>query len=144
MIGVANREWIECSYMLTDTPTDFMRFSTLYTPSGIINTWILFNLSGIPKSRGGKKLYVDGAKVMLYDADVNNYLSRMIVRWFTDTANSHYLDDATNKTTIDVHEYSFTASDISAKESVIVYFNIVSDSASNIKFNPPSLRCYYA
>jgi len=145
MIGAANSEYIVCAYNEnSQIPRSIRNAGGGITNIGTANPIVMFVLD-LPTNRGGKKLYIDGMKLAILDADENNYVTLIYLYGFT-YAGGHVNID-TNETDYTVPQEVVdgygTVYDVSAYDyvGVKVYMTIDTEGACDI--GNPLLDCYY-
>ena len=126
------------SNLFTDLDMSNYLLSNRTTTSGIVGFVI-----PLQSTRGGKKLYVSGTRVLVRDADTSNYIDR--IRLFGVTHNSDTTIDDLNPAdykTVGIKDDTFTAVDCSGYVLVICYIDITVATANNLEFYP-LIRFYY-
>jgi len=142
MIGVANRVWVSMLYETWNTGRPQATYGRLTNIDANDAYW-LFKLP-LPTNRGGKKLYIDGLKVELADADGNDYITTVIVYAMRyDFGTTALFSDNSNKTSPASITYPFTAIDVSTLSQVSVLVGTVLTNAGDLDIADVSMRCYY-
>jgi hypothetical protein len=145
MFGSANAAWVPC-------PLEFVGGSAaFFAMSGNLS---LYNLGAddgniiyavpLPPAKGSLKLYISGTRVSLADADGGDYVDTTYVVGMGDTTITVLDNDATNKTTVALHEDTFTAVDCSSYGAVKVLLVVVCSNANDLDIQYVAVRAYYA
>lgn len=142
LIGVANAEWVPCSFK-GGTFFKYVSSNSYITNLDANNMALLYSLTALPATRGGLKLYVAGSRIGIGDADVNNYVDNVFTFGISGTARTQLDLAPTNLTTADVHEDTFTAVDASSYEQVDFVLTCVNDGAAKLDIYSALMKCYY-
>ncbi|MCP4550877.1 MAG: hypothetical protein GY834_02300 [Bacteroidetes bacterium] len=148
MIGAGNSEWIPCMYNLSSDPSQdvFELQSTVLSNVTSTDGSAMYTLP-LPSNRGGKKLYVKGTRIVLYDADANNFVTAIYTFMHPTgsppAAATQLLSEGANRTSAGTYESAYGAVDCSSAESVVALVTIDVDNANRLDINGMSLDCYY-
>lgn len=142
--GVANHEWIPCAYMDTyDVDTWRCSVGVLYN-IGATNTKLSFMLP-LPTNRDGKKLYIDGIRISVMQANATNYVDFIQARGLTFTGAIQLagLVIGTNRTTAGLYPSLATAVDCSIYEQITCEIAVITANLHGLRLTGIHLRCYY-
>ena len=146
MLGSGNSAWVPCIATMVNEygHSGEVRSSgqSSVTFKGTADTYMCFQLP-LPTNRGGKKLYLKGLKVEVRSADGNDYVDRVLIQTANYAGGSVVFDDTTNLTSSQSKTYTFTASDVSGKETVIVAIKAVTTSDDQLNIHGVLIDCYY-
>jgi len=145
MIGSANSEYVVCTYNEHTKTTKAVRYwgQGLSNVDGS-NPQIYFVLP-LSTNRGGKKLYIDGMKLAIPDADANNYVMQTDLYGYTYAGGRVTIDANPTDYTVpqEVEDGYGTVYDVSGYDYVGVAVSMFVDTASACEIGNPLLDCYY-
>lgn len=142
-IGSANSDWINCPYEGCSDPTDDI-INYLGRWVSLAWTYAFYSVP-LPTTRGGKKLFINGTRVSLADADASNYINDTDLYGMGNTSSASIDNDPTNKDTINLHEdTSMGNKDCSGYGVMKVRLRTVIAAADNLDVQYVTVRYYYA
>lgn len=142
-IGSGNAQWINVIFegdQYQGNRTDINLDGTFW---GISNTYWMF---GVPLStnKGSYKLYIDGVRIGLSDADGANYITVMRLYGLDYNSASARVNDGANLTTIAEHTYAFTAKDMSPYRRAVISLEVVAPGTNLLDVRSIEVKYYYA
>lgn len=142
MFGVANAAWVPMVYEVNYTSAVLVRGeSSQLTNVGNVDGYWVFNLAQ-PPVKGSLKLQISGLRIVVLDADADDYVTHAYLTGVGDT-NNVILNDGTDRTSPDTYDYTFTAEDMSAAHTVRAVIQTVNTNAAGLNLGTVSARCYY-
>lgn len=143
MIGSANAAWVPCAFEGTN-PEGSMRSGEQMENVDGTNHYPRYMLC-LPTNRGGKKLYVSGVRVLVQDADNDDYLSMTKVIGITYSGSpTAILNSSTDVKSAQRHEKTFTATDCSSYDMVAVTLYCSVTTAYELGIRGVTVKAYYA
>ncbi|MCK5605911.1 hypothetical protein KAR91_28700 [Candidatus Pacearchaeota archaeon] len=144
MIGAANETFIPCvvdmewqNRTITNADRQSIRPNSATDP---VIRWTL----PMPTNRGGLKLYINTARVDIFDADAQNYLDHLVIGQGDFDTQNDLLSDGTNRTAQGRYDYDLSNADCGAYSIVTVQTNLASSGANLLDLIGVSIGCYYA
>ncbi len=144
MYGAANAAWVPMTFEATYASTVQVRgeSSQIANVDGLSDGYWMFNLAQ-PPVKGSLKLYISGLRVVVLDADADDYVTHVFLTGVGDT-NNLILNDPTDRTSPDTYDYTFAAEDMSAAHTVRALVQTVNTDVTDLNIGAVSCRCYYA
>ena len=140
-----------CSLLVENQTTKILEIQGGVLSNGIVASNTIYFQLDQPTTKGTLKLYIDALKIVVTDADNNNYITSVVVygqdySGVTAIPNASETTDRKSANTVGnpTYETTFTAADCSAFESIVVAVAIVTDTANALDFLSPQLRIFYA
>jgi hypothetical protein len=150
--GSGNAFWVPCAYVTEAATGKLWNSGAGYLRNNNgTDTGLSFQIT-LPLSLGSLALYICGVRIVLSDADANDYVDR--IRIFAQDASgvgATLYDDGTNLTSAAVWEdgggtlgaYG-AADDVSGYYNIIVFVSVVTTTAYDLDIESVQLECYYA
>jgi len=143
MFGSANATWVPMTYEANYSSAVLFRGeSSQITNTGATDGYWMFNLP-LPTVKGSLKLYINGFRLVITDADDADYVTQVYLTGAAAT-NNVILNDGTDRKIADTYDYTFTAEDMSAEHTVRAVVQTVNTNAAGLNLATVSCRCYYA
>ena len=148
MFGSANAAWIPVAFDGWSTQHPDVGNPGHRTLDAANPTWQF--VLGRPTAKGSLKLYINGVRIVVTDADGAAYVDQTRVMGSTDAAFTSVYTDGTNADSAAVWESGSgfgawgAATDMSSYGAVRVYLNIVSAGLGRLDISSIQLSCYYA
>lgn len=145
MYGSDNYAWVPCILTTSNANGDSCAFTNLrISHAAASDITLLFELP-LPTTKGSLKLYVGDCKLCLYDADVNDFVTSLVVRATDKDGQSTLISDGTNRQAAGDYTYSNDPTDVSGYNTVRVQIAISSaGNAYDCIIDAVLLECYYA
>lgn len=147
MVGSANKQYIACTARgQYPDPSDWAASNASVWRAKSTATRVTFDLP-LPTNRGGKKLYVKAWAIGVFDADANNYITRVrILKYKCDTgalSETTVRDYNTDIDSAQCFSENLTANDCSGYTHVYVIVDVTVADDDALDFISPSLEVYY-
>jgi len=137
-----NAEWINCPFEGSS-----VEVSDLMTTLGVIhpvgNSYFIFSVP-LPTNRGGKKLYINGTRVSLMNADASNKVVATYINGHGNSTKSTLDTDPTVKDSVGLHEDTSMTEDCSAYHVIKVALSCAVATPGNLHIQFVTVRYYYA
>lgn len=144
LVGAANAAWQGCfTFSVNPDWSDSRGTGITLANQGANNMVVEFMLPQ-PTNRGGKKLYISGVRVGLYDADGTNYIDHHNLFGTTGTTYLGVWADNADYTSPQLIENLFTAIDCSSYELMFVTVYCINADVYAIDLMTITCLCYYA
>ena len=145
MIGSANSEYVVCKYNEHSSTSRVIRNFGGYITNVNATDPIIYFVLDLPTNRGGKKLYIDGVKLAVLDADIDNFVSAIDLYGFTYAGGVVVIDANPTDYTVpqEVVDGYGTVYDVSAYDYVGVKVSLWVDTGGACDIGNPLLDCYY-
>ncbi len=142
MIGSENAAWVPCSFEGTN-PAAMVQSGEQFDNVGTTDYYPRFTLT-LPTNRGGKSLRVAGVRILVQDADANDYVSMTKVLGLKYNTVTAILNTGTDIKSPTREEVLFTAHNCTQYDQVTVTLFCAATSAGQLGIKGVTLKCYYA
>lgn len=146
-IGSSNAKWKNAIYFATSKDTLMQKGTIGITNIDGTDHNIYYNVP-LETSRGSYKLYISEIEMGIRDADANDYISRIRLVGIDDNSNMTEVVDQDNGgsgwTTIDEHNLTFTAVDMSSYKGIVLRLGAVVTTKAELEIYYLRVKFYYA
>lgn len=138
----ANATWINCPFEgAADVASDKMTNLGPIQPQG--NVYLIFSVP-LPTNRGGKKLYINGTRVSLMNADASNEIAATYINGYGNSTKTTLDTDPTIKDSIGLHEDISMTEDLGPYHVAKVALSCAVATPGNLHIQFVTVRYYYA
>jgi len=140
--GSSNTFYAPCMFSYKNTD-DFSTGSGSWGNKKTGTLYAFFDLPFPTSSSFGKSLKCSALEIGLQDADSSNKIIDVWVLGMTGTGYSSLYTNSTDRTSVAVHTYEFTAIDLSSYRTIRVQIKASCNATDALDINTVRLRCYY-
>ena len=144
--NASNKEWFSCAnFGASNSGLVYTLVNGIVAgPSATGTGQAGFTIS-LPTTLGGLKLYITGIRIGVVAAATNDKISDLTMYGVaTSGVGTFVKQDTTGKTVAGEYSFTFTAEDMSAHASAIIYIGMDTVTATNLTFRTPQIQYYYA
>jgi hypothetical protein len=144
MLGSANAAWVPCVYeAVTIAGQIYVESTRTALTMGAVDVNLRYLLP-LPTTKGTLKLYVSDIKLILSDADANDYVTAIATFGVTDAATTLIYMDTTDRTAAGTYTSATGDTDVSSYSQVIVRVNCECTTGTDLDIGGVLVACYYA
>ena len=143
MYGSANAAWVPCVFTGANTSDNVAAYYGYIRNAGVAAMQPQWKLT-TPTLKGALKLYINGIRYTITDADANNYVDEIRIRvWTWAGASADTYTDGTNRVAAAEISDTFAAVDMSTYGGVYVWMTCINNAGSALDITNMSIQCYY-
>ena len=145
-IGVANARFIGAVFVANNNYTDSVEYIATTGFRASSGTTILSFIIPLPTNKGTMDLFLGDVKLYVATADASNKIDSVEVYKYTQSTGTYTLvhTNGTDITTSGAKTLSFTPSNVSTGETIIIQVKIVQATDRILDFNGLQIEYYYA